>query len=284
MTGSVDAAELRRGELLRGLVGACHPAPTVAVTNVSALLAAGVGLSVGRVVLVAAAVLTGQLSIGWSNDWIDAARDRSTRRSDKPVASGQVLPAVVATAAAAALLATIVLSALLGPFAAGAALTLVASGWAYNLGLKATVFSGVPYLVGFGALPAVPYLALPGRPWPPGWVPMTGALLGFGAHFANVLPDLRADEATGVRGLPQRLGVRTGVIVMAAVLGGAAVVVGFGPASVSMAHSLLASATGILGAATAATAAIRNPDSPAAFRITLLIAVFDVGLLLAIAA
>jgi 4-hydroxybenzoate polyprenyltransferase len=251
---------------------------------VSALLAAGVGLSVGRVVLVAAAVLTGQLSIGWSNDRIDAARDRSTGRSDKPVASGQVLPARVATAAAAALLATIVLSALLGPFAAGAALTLVASGWAYNLGLKATMFSAVPYLVGFGALPAVPYLALPGHPWPPWWAPVTGALLGFGAHFANVLPDLRADEATGVRGLPQRLGARSGVIVMAAALAGASVVLGVGPVSASMAYAVVATAVGVLGAASAAIAAIRNPDSPAAFRITLLIAVFDVGLLLAIAA
>ncbi|MCW2644623.1 MAG: hypothetical protein JWP07_732 [Pseudonocardiales bacterium] len=283
MTRSMDAAKTGRGGLVRGLAGACHPVPTVAVTTVSALLAAGVGLSAGRVVLVAAAVLTGQLSIGWSNDRIDAARDVSSGRSDKPMARGQVSPAIVAIAAAVALLLTIALSALLGPLAAGAALTLVASGWAYNLGLKATVFSGVPYLVGFGALPAVPYLALPGHPWPPWWAPVTGALLGFGAHFANVLPDLRDDEATGVRGLPQRLGARTGVIVMATALAGASVVLGFGPASASMAYALAASAIGILAAATTAVVAIRNPDSPAAFRITLLIAVFDVGLLIAIA-
>jgi 4-hydroxybenzoate polyprenyltransferase len=284
MTGSVDAVNVRRGGLLRGLAGACHPAPTVAVTTVSALLATGVGLSVGRVVLATAAVLTGQLSIGWSNDRIDAARDRSTGRSDKPVANRQVPPAMVATAAAAALLVTIVLSALLGLFAAGAALTLVASGWAYNLGLKTTVFSGVPYLIGFGALPAVPFLALPGHPWPPWWAPVTGALLGFGAHFANVLPDLRADQATGVRGLPQRVCARTGVIVMAVALAAASVVLGFGPASASMAYSLFASGAGLIIAGTAAIAAIRNPESPAAFRITLLIAVLDVGLLLASAA
>ena len=34
----------------------------------------------------------------------------------------------------------------------------------------------------------------------------TGALLGVGAHLLNALPDLADDEATGVRGLPQRLG------------------------------------------------------------------------------
>jgi 4-hydroxybenzoate polyprenyltransferase len=35
---------------------------------------------------------------------------------------------------------------------------------------------------------------------------VTGALLGVGAHLLNALPDLADDEATGVRGLPQRLG------------------------------------------------------------------------------
>jgi 4-hydroxybenzoate polyprenyltransferase len=284
MTGAVEAARVRPRELVRGLAGACHPAPTVAVTTVSVLLAAGVGLSAGRVVMLGAAVLTGQLSIGWSNDRIDATRDVTTGRSDKPVAAGQVPLAVVAAAAASALVATIVLSAFLGARPAAAALTLVAAGWAYNLGLKSTALSGVPYIIGFGALPAVPYLALPGHPWPPWWAPVTGALLGFGAHFANVLPDLRDDEATGVRGLPQRLGPRAGVIVMAAALAAASVVLGFGPAAASIAFALAASSVGIIGAVVAAVAATRNPDGPAAFRITLLIAVLDVGLLIAVAA
>jgi 4-hydroxybenzoate polyprenyltransferase len=283
MTGAMDAARIRPGAVIRGLAGACHPAPTVAVTVVATLLAAGVGLTGGRVVIVAAAVLTGQLSIGWSNDRIDAARDVSTGRSDKPVATGQVPPAIVATAAAVALLATIVLSALLGPLAAAAALTLVASGWAYNLGLKATVLSSVPYLVGFGALPAVPYLALPGHAWPPWWVPVTGALLGFGAHFANVLPDLRDDAATGVRGLPQRLGAQAGVIVMALALAAASAVLGFGPADTSLVFGFVATAVGVVAAAATAFVAIRYPDSPVAFRITMLIAVCDVGLVIAIA-
>lgn len=283
MTGAMDTAKTRPGAVLRGLGGACHPAPTVAVTVVATLLAAGVGLTAGRVVIVAAAVLSGQLSIGWSNDRIDAARDVSTGRSDKPVASGQVPPTIVATAAAIALVVTTVLSALLGPLAAAAALTLVASGWAYNLGLKATVFSGVPYLVGFGALPAAPYLALAGHPWPPWWVPVTGALLGFGAHFANVLPDLRDDAATGVRGLPQRLGAQAGVIVMAIALAGASTVLGFGPADASPVFAFVASALGVGAAAATAFVAIRNPDSPIAFRITMLIAVCDVGLVIAIA-
>src|SRR5664279_2740403 len=108
---------LRPRELLSGLGRACHPAPTVAVTTVSVLLAAGIGLSVGRVVLVGAAVLSGQLSIGWSNDCIDAARDAVTGRADKPLATGRLPRAAVAAAAGTALVVTVVLSALLGALA-----------------------------------------------------------------------------------------------------------------------------------------------------------------------
>src|ERR671932_339878 len=61
--------------LARGLVLACHPLPTVAVTAFATAFAAAVGLPAGRVALVALAVLLGQLSIGWGNDWVDAPRD-----------------------------------------------------------------------------------------------------------------------------------------------------------------------------------------------------------------
>ncbi|RST21825.1 hypothetical protein EF908_19875, partial [Streptomyces sp. WAC04770] len=51
-----------------GLALACHPGPVVAVTSLACALAAGVGLSPGRFALVGAAVLAGQLSVGWCND------------------------------------------------------------------------------------------------------------------------------------------------------------------------------------------------------------------------
>jgi 4-hydroxybenzoate polyprenyltransferase len=262
-----------------GLAGACHPLPSLAVTTVAVLLAAGVGHGVGGVLLIGAAVLTGQLSIGWSNDWVDAARDRATGRTAKPAAAGRVPVRAVAVAAVLALVSTIVLSVLVGALAGAALLVGVAAGWAYNLGLKATVWSGAAYLLAFGALPLAPYLALPGGHWPPWWVPVVGALLGFAAHFANVLPDLRADAATGVRGLPQRLGARTGVVVMALALAAASVVLGLGPATASAAFAVTAVTAGVVGAVAAVTAALRAPDSPAAFRVTVAIAVVDVVLL-----
>ncbi|ALG09938.1 UbiA family prenyltransferase [Kibdelosporangium phytohabitans] len=266
---------------LRDLAEACHPLPGLVVTLVAVVLAAGAGLAVGEVVLLGAAVFTGQLSIGWSNDWFDAERDRAVGRTDKPVAAGTVTRKVIAAACLAALTATIVLSVSIG-LAAGTALLIgVAAGWAYNLGLKGTIWSGATYLVAFGTLPIAPYLALPGQPWPPWWIPVVGALIGFGAHFANVLPDLRADAQTGVRGLPHRLGPRVGVIVMAVALAAASVVLGVAPATTSAAFAVTVAAAGIALAAAAAAAAIRAPRSSAAFRLTIVIAVLDVTLLIA---
>ena len=191
---------------VRGLVRACHPEPTAAVTATMTALATTVGHPVRGVVLVGAAVLTGQLSIGWLNDLLDAPRDRAVGRRDKPVVSGQITVAALRIATAITVAACVPLSLLSGLLAGVVHLVAVAAGWVYDLGGKSTWWSVVPYVVCFGLLPAFVVLALPGAPAPPWWLPAAGVLLGAGAHFANVLPDLDDDASTGVRGLPHRLG------------------------------------------------------------------------------
>ncbi len=198
-------------KLVRALIIASHPIPSLAVTAMATLLtaeAAPPGFGAGRVVLVALAVLAGQLSVGWSNDAIDA--DRDAGRADKPAAVGLVSVRALWLGAAVAVVASLALAAALGPvsLAIDAAMTAVA--WSYNLGLKSTIWSGASYAVAFGLLPSFAASALPGHPlarWP---VTVAAALLGLGAHFANVLPDLAADARNGVRGLPQRLAARSG--------------------------------------------------------------------------
>ena len=156
-----------------------------------------------------AAVAAGQLTIGWSNDVIDADRDQQVGRTDKPVARGEVSETLVRRMIIAAAGACIVLSVACGLASAAVHLLLVVgSGWAYNLGLKGVAWSGLPYAIAFGALPAVITLALPDPQWPPVWMVAAGALLGVGAHLLNALPDLADDAQTGVRGLPHRLGAR----------------------------------------------------------------------------
>ncbi|WP_421733073.1 UbiA family prenyltransferase [Cellulomonas sp.] len=185
---------------------ACHPAPTVAVTAFSVAMAAGAGAPGRTVALVGAAILAGQLSVGWSNDWIDAGRDAAVGRTDKPVGSGRLTVAAVRTAALSAAVACVVLSLALGWRAGLVHLATVASAWAYNARLKSTVWSWAPYAFSFGFLPLAIALALPGAPVAAWWAMAAGALLGVGAHGANVVPDLQDDRTTGVRGLPHVVG------------------------------------------------------------------------------
>lgn len=211
------------------LLAASHPGPVVAVTTIAIGLAVVVDAPAPTVLMIGLAVLLGQLSIGWCNDWIDAPRDLAVHRQDKPVATGAVPAGRVRTAAAVAGIASVPASLALGLVAGGCHLAVVAAGWAYDLGLKSTVWSWLPYAVAFGLLPAVVVGALPGSGWPPGWMMLAGGLLGVGAHLLNVLPDLEDDRSTGVRGLPHRLGRVAAGVLAAAVLFAASVLVVVGP-------------------------------------------------------
>ena len=189
-----------------GLALACHPGPVAAVTVLVTALAVSSGPGGGRWALVAAAVLTGQLSVGWCNDAFDARRDAAAGRPGKPVARGAVSRGAAWSAAFTALVSCVGLSLACGASAGTAHLAGVAAAWAYNLKLKETVLSWLPYAVGFGSIPCLVTLSLPGSPWPAWWAVAAGALLGVAAHLGDVLPDIEADLRAGIRGLPQRLG------------------------------------------------------------------------------
>lgn len=255
---------------------AAHPLPVLAVTAVAAGLAASYGHSWGQGALLTAAVFFGQLSVGWLNDLADARRDALTGRRDKPVAQGLLAPAAVRAATAGAATATLLLSLLCGWQAALVHLAALLSAWAYDLGLKATRASVLAYAASFGLLPAFIHLALPGAPWPPLWQMAAGALLGCSAHFLNALPDLADDAATGVRGLPQRLGqARSRVTAAALALGATALLALAGPSPIAPLLLALAAATLAAGLLRA-----RRPGSRAAFNAILLVALLNVALLL----
>ena len=248
------------------------------MTAIATALAVSAGLG-ARAVLVAAVFLTGQLSVGWSNDWIDAARDLRTGRRDKPVARGELPVRVVRMAALSAAALCVPLSLALGLRAGLLHLAAVAAAWAYNARLKSTLLSWAPYAFAFGAVPSIVTLASEGSVLAPWWATGAGALLGVGAHLCNVLPDLEEDLATGVRGLPHVLGPRRSAALAAGLLLTAAVLLSVGPGrpgAAALATVLLAagvSAWGLLRA--------RRAGSRDAFRAAILVAALCVGLLVA---
>lgn len=270
----------RAGQLIR----ACHPEPTVAVTVVASALAISVGRGPGAL-WVAAAVLAGQCSIGWSNDVVDRRRDAAVGRSDKPIAAGRLPGRLVAGFAGAAAVAAIPLSFASGVPAGAVHVGAVASGWSYNLRLKSTVASVAPYAVSFGLLPSFVTLGLPGRPWAPGWLTAAGALLGAGAHFANAAPDLVDDARTGVRGLPHRLGPTGSRLAAVGLLLAATAALLVGP---SHGDRSAAAYAGRLVAAVAAAGCLAvvalSRHGRAGFRAVLVLGAIDVALLVAVGA
>ncbi|MFI5828925.1 UbiA family prenyltransferase [Streptomyces sp. NPDC051578] len=262
--------------MVAALAAACHPLPAAAVTLFTAGLAAACGRGAVGSAASAAAVALGQLSVGWSNDRADLRRDRVTGRRDKPLAAGAVAPAAVSAAAIAALALCVPLSLASGWLAGAVHLCAVAAAWAYNLRLKSTLASWLPYALAFGLLPAFVTLGLPGRPWPPLWLAAAAALLGAGAHFANVLPDIADDLATGVTGLPQRLGGRRSAALAALLVLGSAVALVLGPPGPVAPYGW-----GLLALTAAVLLATGRARGRAPFLGTLAVAAADVTLLLA---
>jgi 4-hydroxybenzoate polyprenyltransferase len=263
------------------LLRSAHPEPGGAVTLAMTLLAVGVGHRGWGIVGVAAAVGATQLSVGWVNDWLDADRDRLAGRGDKPVAAGAVSRRTVGIAGLISSLAVPFLGLPFGGLAT-VCITLVGIfALLYDWPLKSTVFSVLPYLVAFGLLPAFVVISLPGHPWPPVWLVVAGSLLGGGAHFANVLPDLADDAATGVSGLPHKIGATGSTLAAAGLLLAATLTLVFGPPGRPSWAGLTAAAAAAVVLPLGWYAAQRARGRPVAmFRAVIVVALIDIVLLI----
>jgi 4-hydroxybenzoate polyprenyltransferase len=259
---------------VRGLWGSSHPGPTLVVTALALALGLSIGLEPWRLVLLTVAVFAGQLSIGISNDALDAARDRAVGRTDKPLARGDVSLRAAWVAASVCLLLALALSAPLGWRMLAAHALFLGSAWAYNAGLKSTPLSLVPFLVSFGTFPSLATLSGPDPAFAPGWAWIAGAVLGAAVHLTNVLPDLADDERTGVRGLPHRLGPRASAVIaaIALIVGAVAVLLGSAGgdiAAVGVVSWVFFAAVVVVAAATVVLAVVR-PPSRVLFRLVML--------------
>ena len=266
---------------LRGLIRACHPEPTLAVTLGAATLAVAMHRNVWGVVAVAGVVLASQLAAGWHNDWLDADRDAAAGRPDKPIPSGLVARRTVGIAALVAALLTVPLAVPSGGGAALVAAIGLLGGLAYNWPLKSTPFSVVPYAVSFAALPVFVLVGRPGAGAPPAWLLAAGATLGAGAHFANVVPDLDDDERTGVNGLPHLIGPLPSAATGAVLLIMASALIAWGPPGAPTPLALAGFITAVVVLLIGGFVGLRRPGSRFAFRAVLVAALVDVIMLLA---
>ncbi|HEY6468377.1 MAG TPA: UbiA family prenyltransferase [Candidatus Dormibacteraeota bacterium] len=197
------------GGRIRSLIFLGHPGPSVLVTVVFVALAGLAGRGVPdatRIVQLIGTMLPIQLSIGVINDVVDLPAD-TVAQPYKPLVRGALRPTtatwvgVILGAIGLGSAATINLATLgLGAAALGA-------GMSYDLGLRRTVLSWVPWWGGMAVLPLASYAsagAIPSRLLV--LIPLS-ALIAIGLQIANALPDVDTDRAAGVRSLPVLIGV-----------------------------------------------------------------------------
>ena len=194
----------------RGWLSAAHPFPLTLVLALTALI--GVASADGKpdagwLALALVGMALSQLAIGWSNDYLDRETD-AIHQPWKP------LPAGLVEARRVPLAVGVVLA---GSLAAGAPLGLTplllliagtVCGLAYNLGLKDTRLSALPFVVALALLPAFVWTALDVYRHDFLLLYAIGSPLALAAHIANALPDIETDAAAGRRGLAVVLGRR----------------------------------------------------------------------------
>ncbi len=188
---------------------ATHLPQTLGMVGATAVLAYLFGIQGGQALLVVAAVLCGQVSVGWSNDYIDSKVDKQLARADKPVVRDRLDPQTLRLPIIVALVLVVPLSFLAAGLIGGAAhLLAVASAWAYNLFLSRTIWSWVPYTISFSLLIVFLVQAESTAFWPTPLFLLAVSLVGVVAHLLNALPDIDRDVASGVGGLAVSLGKR----------------------------------------------------------------------------
>jgi 4-hydroxybenzoate polyprenyltransferase len=199
---------------LRGLLKAAHFGPTLIVTSISFVVATYYWWE-GPAYVIAFGVFTGQLVVGWSNDLYDYDDDLKHQRVKKPLVSGLITQQYLQKWLRFMLPFSFVAN-LLGPLGIKGGLVYmlgIACGVAYNFYFKFNLFSPLPFAVAFAALPSSVVISKDLNP--PLWMLLGGALFGMAAHFINVIKDMDQDQASGIKGLPQRLGKRNSIVAAA---------------------------------------------------------------------
>lgn len=179
-----------------------------------------------------------QVSIGALNDLVDVDRDHG-RKPGKPLPAGLVGRGTARVVVAAGFLVGMTLSTLVGVVPAIVALAGTATGYAYDVRLKATPWAWLPFAVGLPLLPVYAWLGAIGRV-PGAFLLLMPLAIAAGAAVAlsNGLVDLDRDRAAGVETPAVRLGAGRAlrltavlVVIVAIGVGGTLAVIGASPAA-----------------------------------------------------
>jgi 4-hydroxybenzoate polyprenyltransferase len=198
-----------------------HPIPSVLTTLAASGFAwiFGIGVNDPRFWWIAFIMLLVQFSISALNEWADADLDLRAHRS-RPIPLGLVSRGAALNVAVVCAVGAFMLCVLanFGPFALLLVGLGTAAGWAYDLWLKATPLSVVPFAIAFPLMPFWIGL-LAGRPLTSLMILfLGGSPLAAAIHLADAIPDRDRDREAGLKTLAVVLGKPAAELVTAALL------------------------------------------------------------------
>ena len=190
---------------LRALLRLTHPLPTLLNAVAAAALATVAGAPPSVAALVALTMLGVHTFIGATNDYID--RDRDAGRPEKPLARGQLPPRAALLMAAAGLTTGLTAAAQVSRLTLGLAALGALVGFTYNVWLKRTALSWLPFAVGVSIIPAFAWSTV-SSVLPAPILTLSLVALPGGAALAlqNSLADRALDAERGMRSAAVRLG------------------------------------------------------------------------------
>jgi 4-hydroxybenzoate polyprenyltransferase len=185
-----------------------HAVPIIIVmtaTAAFALVAASGWPGLGQMARLLGAMFGGQIAIGAVNELVDVELDR-VAKPDKPIPAGLVSEHGARIMAITGVSMMAVLSLTFGVDAFLLCALGTGAGVVYSFWFKRTIWSWIPYLVALPLLPIWVWTAL--SEVDPGMFAIypIGAAAVIAVQIAQSLPDVRADQESGVRTLAVALG------------------------------------------------------------------------------
>ncbi len=234
------------GTRLLGWVRLSHPFPSVLDGVVCAAVALVAGAGPGLAIRLGLAMTLLQLGIGVVNDIVDAPADAG-RKGGKPIPDGLVDPTMARIVATVLFATGVVLGASVSPAIAALSIVVIGIGLAYDLWLKGTAWSWLPFAVGIPILPVYGWLGATGG-LPAAFAALVPAAVAAGAALAigNSLVDVERDRAAGRTSVAAELGPGRAARVMAVLYGAVAVIAGVS-ASIAGAGSAALAAIAVAG-------------------------------------
>ena len=200
----------------RAYLFATHFPQALTMVVLASTVSLALGLTGWNILFVIIATASGQASVGWVNDLLDAQVDRTLDRKTKPVVRHSLNPETLRLPITIALLLAIPFSFLAAGWVGGLAhLAAIGSAQLYNRYLSRTVWSWLPYAISFSLLPIFCWQAVSRDIWPSWNIVLISNLVGVIAHLFNALPDLDIDKRVGYGGLVVYLGKKKSLVLLA---------------------------------------------------------------------